>query len=122
MPPMSLTLTTRDADGVKVIVASGRIVFGEESNSLRREIKPLVQSPDSAVVVDLTDVAYMDSGGIGALVGLYTTARATGCQFTLAGANSKVMHVLEITKLAGILGMYANAEEAASKLRRRATA
>lgn len=122
MPPMSLTLSTRDTNGVKVIVASGRIVFGEESNSLRREIKPLVQSPDSAVVIDLTDVAYMDSGGIGALVGLYTTARAAGSQFTLAAANSKVMHVLEITKLTGILGMYPTADEAVSKLRRSATA
>ena len=122
MPPMSLTLTTRDADGVKVVIASGRIVFGEESNSLRREIKPLVQSPDSAVVVDLSDVAYVDSGGIGALVGLYTTARASGSRLTLAGANSKVRHVLDITKLSGIIGMYPNADEAAATLRRRATA
>lgn len=122
MPPMSLTLSTRDSQGVTVITASGRIVFGEESNALRREIKPIVQTPAAAVVIDLSDVAYMDSGGIGALVGLYTTARATGGQFTLAGANSKVMHVLEITKLAGVLGMYGNADEAVAKLRRSATA
>jgi anti-sigma B factor antagonist len=119
---MSLTLSTRDVHGVTVIAASGRIVFGEESNSLRRELKPIVQTPASSLVVDLTDVAYMDSGGIGALVGLYTTARANGSQFTLAGANSKVMHVLEITKLAGILGMYRNADEAVTSLRRSATA
>jgi anti-sigma B factor antagonist len=114
---MSLTLSTRDAQGVKVVAASGRIVFGEESNALRRELKPIVQTPAGAVVVDLSEVAYMDSGGIGALVGLYTTAKAAGCRFTLAGANTKVMHVLEITKLAAILGMHANAEEAAAKLR-----
>jgi anti-sigma B factor antagonist len=122
MPPMSLTISTHEAQGVTVVEANGRIVFGEESNALRREVKPLVQAAGPIVVMDLSQVSYMDSGGIGALVGLYTTARAAGGQFTLAGANPKVLHVLEITKLKDVLGMYPTAEDAVSSLRRSATA
>lgn len=122
MPPMSLTLATKQVQGVTVVTASGRIVFGEEANALRREVKPLVQGGAAAVVIDLTDVAYVDSGGIGALVGLYTTARAGGGELKLAAANPKVKHVLEITKLADILGIFPTVEQAVATLKRSATA
>lgn len=122
MPPMSLSISKAEINNVSVVRLNGRIVFGEESNSLRHEVKPLVQSPGAAVVIDLKDVSYVDSGGIGALVGLYTTARANGGQMRLAGANDRVSHVLQITKLADILGMFPTAEEAAAAIRRSATA
>ena len=122
MPPMSINISIQESRGVSVVVVSGRIVFGEEANALRREVKPLVQTSGGAVVIDLTDVSYVDSGGIGALVGLYTTARAAGGQLKLAGANPKVLHVLQITKLADILGMFPTAAEAAASLQRSATA
>lgn len=122
MPPMSISISTKDFQGVNVVTVSGRIVFGEEANALRREVKPMVQTPASAVVIDLSDVSYVDSGGIGALVGLYTTARASGGQFKLAGANPKVRHVLEITKLVEILGMFSTADQACATLQRGATA
>ncbi|MEO5937021.1 MAG: STAS domain-containing protein [Terriglobales bacterium] len=119
---MPLTLSIKDVQGVSVVTVSGRIVFGEEANILRREVKPLVQAQSPAVVIDLSEVTYVDSGGIGALVGLYTTARASGGQLRLAGANAKVKNVLEITKLTGILGMFASVDHAAAALRRSASA
>jgi anti-sigma B factor antagonist len=122
MPPMSLTLTTKQVHNVSVVTASGRIVFGEEANALRQEVKPLVSGRSAAVVIDLSDVSYVDSGGIGALVGLYTTARAGGGELKLAAANPKVRHVLEITKLSNILGIFGSADEAVAALRRSATA
>jgi anti-sigma B factor antagonist len=122
MPPMSINISIQESRGVSVVVVSGRIVFGEEANALRREVKPLVQTAGAAVVIDLKDVSYVDSGGIGALVGLYTTARAAGGQLKLAGANPKVLHVLQITKLADILGMFPTSAEATASLQRSATA
>lgn len=119
---MPLSLSIKEVQGVSVVTCSGRIVFGDEANTLRREVKPLVQEPSAAVVIDLSDVSYVDSGGIGALVGLYTTARAGGGQLRLAGANSKVKNVLEITKLTGILGMFATVDHATAALRRTASA
>lgn len=122
MPPMSLSISKAEINNVTVVRLSGRIVFGEESNSLRQEVKPLVQIPGAAVVIDLKDVSYVDSGGIGALVGLYTTARASGGQMRLASANARVTHVLQLTKLADILGIFPTAEDAAAAIRRSATA
>ena len=122
MPPMNISITVKETQGVMLVSVNGRIVFGEEANELRREVKPLVQTLGTAVVIDLSQVSYVDSGGIGALVGLYTTARAGGGEMKLAGANPKVRHVLEITKLVEVLGMFPTAEQAVTSLRRSATA
>lgn len=122
MPPMNITISTKESQGVMLVSVNGRIVFGEEANELRREVKPLVQTLGAAVVIDLTQVSYVDSGGIGALVGLYTTARAGGGELKLAGANPKVRHVLEITKLVDVLGMFPTPDQAVSSMVRSATA
>ena len=119
---MSLTITTKQVHNVTVVTAAGRIVFGEEANALRQEVKPMLSGGAAAVVIDLADVSYVDSGGIGALVGLYTTARAGGGELKLAAANPKVRHVLDITKLSNILGIFATADDAVAALKRSATA
>jgi anti-anti-sigma factor len=121
MPHMPLSLSTKQIQGVTVVTAIGRIVFGEESNALRQEVKPYVLGHGS-VVIDLGGVTYVDSGGIGALVGLYTTAKAGGGELKLAAANPKVRHVLEITKLADILGIFPSADQAIAAVRQSATA
>src|SRR3979411_3332086 len=71
---MQLRLSTRTVEGVLVVDCSGRIVFGEESASLRDAVKKLLgESPK--VVLNLRDVTYIDSGGLGKLVSLCTTVR-----------------------------------------------
>ena len=71
---MQLKLSTRTKDGILVVDCSGRIVFGEESAHLRDTVKKLV-SENNHVVLNLAGVNYIDSGGLGTLVALYTTAR-----------------------------------------------
>src|SRR5664279_3096770 len=69
---MQLRMSTRSIEGVLVVDCSGRLVFGEESASLRDTVKKLLaESPK--VVMNLREINYIDSGGLGTLVSLYTT-------------------------------------------------
>src|SRR2546426_6609140 len=77
---MQLRLSTRTIDGVLIVDCGGRIVFGEESAALRDTVKKLI--PDNKrIVLNLGGVNYIDSGGLGALVGPYTTAHNCGGAF-----------------------------------------
>ena len=70
---MQLKITQRKVDGILVVSCSGRIVFGEESSLLRDEVKKAIQE-NKRIVLNLGEVNYIDSGGLGTLVALHTTA------------------------------------------------
>ena len=119
---MNLSLLKRTVGDAIVLDVRGRITFGDECNFLRKEVKELLATKPSAVVLNLSQVSYVDSGGIGTLVALYTSAHGQGCELKLASPNDKVKHVLEITKLSPILGVCPSEEHAISELPRRASA
>src|SRR2546425_4042357 len=86
---MALLTTIRRMNGVAVAYCGGRLVLGEESKSLRLFVKDLFnKSPQ--IVLDLGDVTHMDSGGLGAFVALYTSARAAGGDIKLANLNARL--------------------------------
>ena len=110
---MQLRMSTRSVEGVLVVDCSGRVVFGEESASLRDTVKKLLaQSPK--VVLNLHEVNYIDSGGLGTLVSLYTTARSAGGAVKLTRLSQRVGDLLQITKLLTIFEVF-DSEEAAAK-------
>ena len=74
---MTLKIETRQADGVTIMSCQGRIVFGEEAAILRENLKRVLSSTRQ-VVLNLSGVSYIDSGGLGTLVGVYSSARAAG--------------------------------------------
>ena len=69
-------------------------------------MKKIILEQRRSVVLNLSKVSYVDSAGVGTLVGLYTSAHAAGCELRLACPTAKVEHVLTITKLLPILGAY----------------
>jgi len=110
---MQLRMSTRSMEGVLVVDCSGRVVFGEESAGLRDTVKKLLaQSPK--VVLNLREVNYIDSGGLGTLVSLYTTARNAGGAVKLASLSRRVGDLLQLTKLVTIFEVFDD-EEAAAK-------
>ena len=96
---MSMTLHTRQVDRVTVLDLSGRIVLGEGSIQLRNGIKDLVNKGQKHILLNLSDVNYIDSSGLGELVSAYTTVRNAGGELKLLGLNKKVHDLLQITKL-----------------------
>jgi anti-sigma B factor antagonist len=114
---MQLRMSTRTMDGVMVVDCSGRIIFGEESATLRDTIKKvLAQNP--RVVLNLAEVSYVDSGGLGTLVSLYTTARNAGGALKLARLTQRVGDLLQLTKLVSIFEVFDDEQLAARSFKK----
>jgi anti-sigma B factor antagonist len=114
---MQLRMNTRTMDGVLVVDCNGRIVFGEESAALRDKVRTaLAQSP--RVVLNLGEVNYIDSGGLGTLVSLYTTARNAGGALKLARLTDRVGDLLQVTKLVSIFEVFDNEKSAAQSFKK----
>lgn len=96
---MSLSTAIRDVAGVTVIDLSGRITLGEASGKLRDTVHALLANGVTKLVLNLAEVNYIDSSGLGELVSAYTTARGKGCTVKLLNVQSKVQDLLTVTKL-----------------------
>ena len=108
---MALKVTSRTVDGVKVIDCVGRIVFGDEASHLRETVKREL-TDNNRVVLNLGEVSYIDSGGIGTLVSLFTTARNAGGDIKLANLTKRVGDLLQITKLITVFESYDDEQKA----------
>jgi anti-sigma B factor antagonist len=117
--PVALNATTNKIDGVMVVYLNGAIVFGEESKSLRILVKELLNK-SSQVVLDLGDVVYIDSGGLGTLVALYASARKMGGGIGLARVGRRANEVLTITKLITLFEVFDKTETAIASFKRAA--
>jgi anti-sigma B factor antagonist len=91
--------STRQLDGVTVVDFSGRITLGEGSVVLRDTIRDLLSKGSKKILLNLGDVTYIDSSGIGELVSAFTTVRNGGGELKLLNLTKKVHDLLQITKL-----------------------
>lgn len=110
---MQLKVSTRMFGQVAIVDCSGRLVFGEESTLLRDQVKEAL-SHSKQVVLNLANVNYIDSSGVGTLVGLYASAKGAGSAVKLAALSGRVRDVLVITKLGTIFEIHDSAEDAAA--------
>lgn len=114
---MNLKLDTRVVEGVTIVSCNGRIVFGEESGALREDLKKLLTGTRQ-LVLNLTGVTYIDSGGLGTLVGVYSSARASGADIKLTGLGQRLKDVLQVTKLVTVFEVYDSEQQAIAAFRR----
>ena len=96
---MTMKASTRQVNGVTVVDMSGRITLGEGSVILREAVKDLLAKGQKKILLNLGDVNYIDSSGIGELVSAYTTVRNQGGELKLLNLTKKVHDLLQITKL-----------------------
>jgi anti-sigma B factor antagonist len=102
---VQLKLSTRTVDDILLVDCAGRIVFGEESAELREKVKKLI-AQSGRIVLNLAGVSYIDSGGLGTLVALYTTARSAGGSIKLANLTERVGDLLQVTKLLTVFEVF----------------
>lgn len=119
---MQLKLTKRTVDGIVAISCSGRIVFGEESSLLRDEVKKVIQDGAKRIVLNLGEVNYIDSGGLGTLVALHTTAHNAGAIIKLANLTKRVGDLLQVTKLLTVFDVRNSEYDALESFRKEAVA
>lgn len=96
---MSVKLTTRQVGDVTVIDANGRITLGEGSSTFRDSIKDLTAFGNKKILLNLGDVTYIDSSGIGEMVSAFTSVTNQGGQLKLLNLTKRVKDLLQITKL-----------------------
>jgi anti-sigma B factor antagonist len=96
---VKLKTTTRQVDGIAVVDVSGRIILGEETKLLRETIQRLIGAGQNDIILNLGEVSFIDSAGIGELVSAFTSLRNRGGDLKLLRLTRRVHDVLQITKL-----------------------
>ena len=103
---MALTIASREVDGVTVLDLGGRITLGEGSVTLREAIRDLIGKGSKNILLNLGDVNYIDSSGLGELVSAYTTAKNQSAAVKLLNLTKKVHDLLQVTKLYTVFDIY----------------
>jgi anti-sigma B factor antagonist len=96
---MKMTTSTRQVGGVTIVDISGRIELGEESAALRDMVCDLLSKGHKQILLNLGDVHYIDSSGLGTLVGAFTSVRKQGGELKLLNLTDKVTDLMQITRL-----------------------
>jgi anti-sigma B factor antagonist len=109
---VALKMTNREVDGVAVVALDGRIVLGEESNALREKIKSLIAEGKKKIVLNMDNITFIDSAGLGTLVAAHHSAKSQGAGLRLCHLGSKFQEVLQITKLLTVFEVYNTEAEA----------
>src|SRR5437879_7142236 len=100
--PMKIQTSIRQLEDVSIVDVSGRITLGEGNVALREVVRELVENGHNMILLNLHDVGYVDSSGVGELVKTYTTVRNQGGQLKLLNPSKRVSDLLELTRLASV--------------------
>jgi len=111
---MTLKMTNSEREGVSVGELDGRIVLGEESNSLREELKRLIAEGKKKIVLNMANIKYIDSAGLGTLIAAHLSAKTQGASVRLCHLGKKFREVLQMTKLLTVFDVYDTEEAAVS--------
>ena len=103
---MPAKMTNHEVDGVSVVELDGRIVLGEESNSVRETLKSLVAEGKKKIVLNMANVKYIDSTGLGTLVSAHVSAKTQGASVRLCHLGQKFHEIMQMTKLLTVFDVY----------------
>ncbi|HZS47050.1 MAG TPA: STAS domain-containing protein [Blastocatellia bacterium] len=102
------SISERTAGDITILDLSGKITIGEGSVQLREKVRQLLNDGKKKILLNLGDVSYVDSSGIGELVSSYTTTRNQGGQLKLLNLTKKIQDLLSITKLLTVFETFDN--------------
>ena len=109
---MSLKVTVRHAGDVAIVDLAGRITLGEDSGLLRTTVKDLVNAGQKNILVNLREVSYLDSTGLGELVGAYASVARSDGNIKLMHPPNKVHDLLRVTRLHTVFTTFDDESEA----------
>ena len=103
---MSLSISSRSREGITVLDLSGRITLGEDSVQVRNTIRDLIGKGQKKILLNMGNVSYIDSAGLGELISAYTTAANQAASVKLLNLTKKVKDLLQLTKLYTVFDVY----------------
>jgi anti-sigma B factor antagonist len=109
---VALTVSTRPANEVTIVDLNGRLTLGEETASLRDAVKHLASTGQLRILLNMEDVNHIDSAGLGALVGAYTSVAERQGQLKLTKLTKKVKDLLQLTKMLTVFEIFEDEETA----------
>lgn len=109
---MSAKMTSRQVGDVTVVDAAGRITLGEGASTFREKVRELAGEGHKKILLNLGEVSYIDSSGIGEMVSGFTTVTNNGGQLKLLGLSKRVKDLLQITKLYTVFEAFDDEAEA----------
>ncbi len=109
---MSAILTIRDSADIAVVDVSGRVTLGEASNALRDNIRALAAEGRLKILLNLTNVSFMDSAGIGELASAHVSLTHKHGKLKLCGLTKRIRDLLQVTRLYMVLDIYEREEDA----------
>ena len=101
-----MKFTTKESKGITIIELSGNVLGGPDASTLNSQLRSLLESKKKKVVVDLAEVSFINSSGLGMLIGGLTTMKNGGGELKLARASEKIKHLLDMTKLSGVFDVH----------------
>ncbi len=101
-----MKIETRTVGDIKILDCSGRITLGEGTMVVRNAVRELLKDNEKKIILNLAEVNYIDSSGIGELVSTYTTVTSNGGQLKLLGLTKKIRELLAITKLLTVFEVF----------------
>lgn len=107
-----MTITERKNGDVTILDVDGKILLGEGDVQLKRKIDELIERKEQKLLLNLANVPYMDSGGLGEIVRSYTTVKRAGGELKLLGVTKRINDLLTITKLVTVFEIFDNEDEA----------
>jgi len=109
---MSLEIEPREREGITILELKGRITMGDDVTSFRQKVRALAQTPDSKVLLNMQQVDYIDSTGLGAIVMGSSAVRGAGGTIKLVNLNRRNVELLVATKLATIFEIFNDEQDA----------
>jgi len=107
-----MKIENRVVGEVQILDCSGKITLGEGTMAIRNTVRELLKNGNKKIVLNLADVNYIDSSGIGGLVSSYTTVTNQGGQLKLLNLTKKIHELLAITKLLTVFPVFDNEQTA----------
>lgn len=109
-----MKIETRTVGDVHVLDCSGKITLGEGTMAIRNTVREVLKNGGKKIILNLSDVNYIDSSGIGELVSTFTTVTNQGGQLKLLNLTKKIQELLQITKLLTVFSVYQSEQDAIS--------
>jgi anti-sigma B factor antagonist len=112
-----MKLKTKEINDVTVIELDGNMIGGPDASALNDYLHELITKDKKNVVIDLKSVSFINSSGLGMLIGGMTTMRNSGGELKLANASKKIENLLEMTKLHKVFDIHKNINEAVASFK-----